>query len=534
MKPLITIFLSTIFLLNFSKAQNTFAYELVLEPLAIPNLPGLHSYAFAQHDGKWLVIGGRTDGMHARQPFNAFPVLSNNTDIYVIDVANNQFWSSPNSSLSTNLQDHLQATNMNFYQEEDSLYIVGGYAYANSATDHITFPYLSSINVPGLINAVINNQAITPYFKQLEDQNFAVTGGQLGKINDTFYLVGGQRFDGRYNPMSMPTFVQTYTNKIQKFKINNSGNQLSISNYSAITDQIHLHRRDYNLMPQVFPDGALGYTLSSGVFQINADLPFLYPVDIKDNGYTPQTSFNQYLSNYHSAHASLYDANANTSYMLFFGGMAQYYYNNGILVQDDGVPFVNTISMVSRKSDGTLEEFAMPIEMPSLQGASAEFIPNHNLPWYSNEVLKLNEISSDTFIIGHILGGIGSSELNPFNSNQTGNTAASNQIFIVKLISSEPSTSIRAIKDTNNFDFTVSPNPANKVIHISFELDELIGVDYFISDMQGKIISQKELFVRKGLNEIDIEVDKRWASDYVIVHLSFGDKYYQSKKVFLK
>lgn len=60
-------------------AQNTFPYDLQLRPITIANLPGLHSYAFGQHNGKWLIIGGRKDGIHARQPFNAFPNAQNNT-----------------------------------------------------------------------------------------------------------------------------------------------------------------------------------------------------------------------------------------------------------------------------------------------------------------------------------------------------------------------------------------------------------------------------------------------------------------------
>ena len=275
------------------KAQDNFNYKLVLAPVVVDNLPGLHSYAFAQHDGKWLVIGGRRDGLHARQPFNAFPASQNNTEIFVIDVENNQFWTSSVNVLPTTIKEQMQSTNMNFYQEGDTLYFIGGYAFSATQNDHITFPYLTTIQVSSLIDAVINQGNIIPYFKQMNDNNFALTGGQLGKIANTFYLVGGHRFDGRYNPMGNPTYTQTYSNQIRKFKINNSGSSLSYSDYSAITDPVHLRRRDYNLLPQIFPDGAKGYTISSGVFQANADLPFLYPVDISANSYQPITSFNQ-------------------------------------------------------------------------------------------------------------------------------------------------------------------------------------------------------------------------------------------------
>lgn len=66
--------------------QSSFNFELSLVPVNITNLPGLHSYAHAQHNGKWLIIGGRLDGIHPRQPFNSFPSTQNNTNIYVIDV----------------------------------------------------------------------------------------------------------------------------------------------------------------------------------------------------------------------------------------------------------------------------------------------------------------------------------------------------------------------------------------------------------------------------------------------------------------
>jgi len=315
-------------------AQNTFPYDLQLRPITIANLPGLHSYAFGQHNGKWLIIGGRKDGIHARQPFNAFPNAQNNTTIYVVDVETQQFWTASVNSLSTGLKEQLQSTNMNFHQDGDTLYIIGGYAYSSSANDHVTFDKLTAVDVPNLITAVIEGTAIAGYFKQIADPIFQNTGGQLGKIGNEFYLVGGQIFTGRYNPMGNPTFVQTYVSKIQKFTIDNSGTQLSFGNYTQVSDAVHLHRRDYNLVPQIFPDGEEGYTISSGVFQINADLPFLYPVDIKSSGYFPQTQFNQYLSNYHSGKVGLYTSTENRMHNLFFGGISQYYYNGTTLCKN--------------------------------------------------------------------------------------------------------------------------------------------------------------------------------------------------------
>ena len=75
--------------------------------------------------------------------------------------------------------------------------------------------------------------------------------------------------------MNNPTFTQTYSNQIRKFTIDNSGSNLSYANYETITDAVHLHRRDYNLVPQVFPNGELGYTISSGVFKLRLIYHFI-------------------------------------------------------------------------------------------------------------------------------------------------------------------------------------------------------------------------------------------------------------------
>ena len=98
--------------------------------------------------------------------------------------------------------------------------------YSESLNDHVTFDKLTSIQVPNLIDAVINGTSITSNFKQIANPIFQNTGGQLGKIGNEFYLVGGQVFTGRYNPMNNPTFVQNYVNKVQKFTIDNSGIQI--------------------------------------------------------------------------------------------------------------------------------------------------------------------------------------------------------------------------------------------------------------------------------------------------------------------
>lgn len=532
MKNILIVFLLAFF--QSTTAQSTFEYDVVLTPVSVSGLPGLHSYAFAQHNGKWLIIGGRKDGVHARQPFNAFPGAQNNTNIYVVDIASQQSWSGSVNSLPTGIKEQLQSTNMNFYQDGDALFIVGGYAYSTTAADHKTFNNLTSVDVPNLINAIVAGTPITSYFKQITNDVFAITGGQLGKIGNTFYLVGGHRFDGRYNPMNNPTFTQTYSNAIRKFTIDNSGSNLSYANYEEVVDAVHLHRRDYNLLPQIFPNGELGYTISSGVFQIAVDLPFLYPVDIKAGGYYPQTQFNQYLSNYHSGKACLYDATNNRMHNLFFGGMSQYYYSNGTLLQDDTVPFVKTISRTTRFADGSLLEYQLPVEMPNLKGAGAEFIPNENLPHYSNEVIQLSNITDNEFVIGYLFGGIQSSSATAFTDNQTNLTSADPTVYEVKLVKNT-TLSTPQINGENPFSFTVSPNPTeNDTVRVEFELPYKAKLNYIISGLDGKIIEEGEIEDAKvGKNAMNFDV-LFVNTKMVFITFIFDDKYYVSKRVIKK
>jgi hypothetical protein len=532
MKKAVLQFTLLLLLAGVTYGQDSFNYTLLLEPVNITGVPGLHSYAYAQHNGKWLIVGGRLDGVHARQPFNAFPQSQNNTQVMVIDVNSQQVWTSPLTGLPTAISEQLQSTNMNFHQDGDTLLIIGGYAYSTTAADHITFPNLTTINVSATINAIINNQPFSSYIKQINNSVFAVTGGHLTKMGTEFLLVGGHRFDGRYNPMMGPTYVQTYTNEIRKFRLDNSGSQLSYSNYSAVNDPVHLHRRDYNLLPQIFPDGSEGFTISSGVFQHNFDLPFLYPVDITANGYTPITGFNQYLSNYHSAFTAIYDSSSNEMHSLFFGGISQYYYQNGTLIQDNDVPFVKTISRLTRYPDSTLTEYQLPEEMPALKGASAEFIINPTIPQRGDNIINIDAVQSDTILAGHIYGGILSTALNPFANNATAQTSADPAIYRVKLIRKNVSGLHQKLDGKNPYSITVFPNPAHKQFTVQFSLKKPVEVSYILTTAAVDLVAEKSLSeLTAGDHSETISVENLVAGQVCYLTFSFDNMYYVTRKI---
>ena len=94
MKSIFKIKFITVFLLviTLKTSAQTAPFQIAIEPLNISGLGGLQAYAWGQHNGKWLIVGGRLDGLHRRQPFAAFDVAGHNTQIIVVDPVAQQKW----------------------------------------------------------------------------------------------------------------------------------------------------------------------------------------------------------------------------------------------------------------------------------------------------------------------------------------------------------------------------------------------------------------------------------------------------------
>lgn len=411
------------------------AYSVSFEPIAIDGFTGLQSFAAAQHEGKWLLIGGRTDGLHRRQPFASFNPSGNNTNIIVIDPETKQSWSSSINGLPAALNEQLQSANMQFIQRGRILYLIGGYGYSRSAGNHVTYNKLTAVGVDCLVSAIPKGGQIAPCFRQMSDPLFALTGGQIGRLGDTYYLVGGQKFDGRYNPMGPDHgrgFSQQYSEQIRKFRINDDGKSLSIDNAITVEDQVNLHRRDFNMLPQIFPNNVQGFTAFSGVFQVGANVPFTNTVDIYHGRHSVNSTFTQYLSHYHSAKVALFDFENQRMENIFFGGISQYEENAGKLTKNDDVPFTKVINKVTREKDGRMTETKLG-EMPGFLGASAEFLVNPKLPAFENEIVKIDEIKGEKVLLGHIVGGIASTQNSIFFSNTGAESTANKTVFRVWL-----------------------------------------------------------------------------------------------------
>ncbi|WP_417264650.1 T9SS type A sorting domain-containing protein [Brumimicrobium sp.] len=507
------IIISCITLVSLPLFSQTAPFEISIEPINISGLGGIQSYAYGQANGKWLIIGGRLDGLHRRQPWASFDVAGHNNQLLVVDPVSLQKWSAPLTSLPTSIQEQLSSTNMEFYQEGDYLYCIGGYGFSPTENDHTTFDKLTAIKVSDVVNGIINNTTISTFFRQITDTQFQVTGGRLKKINNTYFLLGGQKFIGKYNPMGPnngPGFVQEYTNAIRKFNLLDDGTNITITHLPSHLDPTNLHRRDYNAEQQILPNGNEGITMFSGVFQQNVDLPFLNSVTVDANNYNVNNTFQQYYNHYHCPVLPIYSEQENEMHSVFFGGIAQFYDNSGTLVQDDNVPFVNTIARVTRDNSGNMAEYKLPVEMPSLLGAGAEFIPNLNFPHFNNEVFKLDSVSTDNVLIGYIYGGISSSQPNIFFINDGTQSSATNQIFKV-LIKKPTNLSVDDLNESsiNDLNLKIYPNPNDGILKVAFNLKEVEDVKLIIHDLNGKIIDKTTLTnLSIGSNLYEKEITK--------------------------
>ncbi len=477
-------------------------FQLTVTETTLPGWPGLQSFAQGRVDDQWVLLGGRTDGLHRRQPFAAFDPDFNNDRIYVVDLAGGQSWSAPLTGLPAAVTAQLQSSNMQFLQREETLYLVGGYGYSPQEAEWVTHPQLLAVDLPGLAQAVIQGTDLAPHFRMLTDERLQVTGGYLGWLDGEFYLVGGQHFEGRYNPMGPnhgPGFFQAYTNAIRKFQVADDGQALSLANYNEVVDTAHLHRRDLNVVPQVFPDGTQGFTVFSGVFRYDADLPWLHPVDITPAGHTLRADFQQFLSHYHCAHLPLFSAAANEMHTVFLGGISQYFINpEGVLTDDPEVPFVRTISLVTRGADNSLLEYKLG-DLPGLLGASAAFLPAPGLPLLFDGIIDLDALA-DGQVLGHLVGGIESSLPNVFFLNGDDLSVASARLFELKL-SKTSGTEADRIGGEQYFGLSLFPNPLQDKLTVNFSVPVDDTVRLTISDAAGRILHQEQRSVSFGLYE---------------------------------
>lgn len=144
-------------------------------------------------------------------------------------------------------------------------------------------------------------------------------------------------------------------------------------------------------------------------------------------------NFNQLLNQYHSAHMGLYSYKTDAQFFVFFGGIAQYFFNeNHELTQDPDVPVVSTVSVIQRTSANEYSEFALPIQLPKGIGAGTEFIPAGELPRIEgSDVIDIESLQGDSQLLGYLVGGFSTTAPNVFFDNDADESKAESHAYAV-------------------------------------------------------------------------------------------------------
>lgn len=390
------------------------------------SLPPLQSYAAATYQDKLLLVGGRKDGLHLRQPVFAFDSTSRNDSIYLYTPEDDTYLSLSIENLPDTLRAQLSSTNPEYVQNGDFLYFIGGYGYLPKYREHITYDKLIGLHIPSIIRHIQDQIPIdnSCYFT-ITDSAFAVTGGIMEKYNGHYVIAGGHRFDGFYNPMGQSTFTQKYHEKILEFDIDPMSKTFDILN---VVEDPSLHRRDFN-STVIQGDRGDQLILYAGVFRRDMNYPYQFLISYQNQNLDSITGFRQCLSTYHTAHTSL-DAKFlgldKGTVTIFLGGLAPYYFKKEAFIMDTDVPFVSQISLVHHSAQKMPSEYLNPISLPYFLGTGSQFF----------ETTKKKQ-HGDKISLGYFIGGIKSPDLNVFWSAADSPSIASPYLVQVYLQKSE-------------------------------------------------------------------------------------------------
>ncbi len=441
-----------------------FRLEIAVASFSLPN--GLQAYVFGRHKQEFLLLAGRTYGLHGFLG-DTFPVSSQNTVVYVLTPSTGAIISraltDPSSGLTQEQIDQLSVTNAEFFQGDgsDTLYMIGGYGINTATQTRETKSVLTAIDIPKLINWVKNGpnaKSVAKCIRQVSNPLLQVTGGLLYQANPHQpYLLGfGQNFIGSYIDT---TSNGIYTHQVRQFQILDNGKTLVVQPYNQPTPLPDYRRRDLNIVPIITKQGPSleqSYVALGGVFTPGDNFgAWTIPIEIAPNGSSTMSStFAQGMNNYSCPTIGLYSKKTDDMYTVLFGGISflysvngGFYQPGGSFIEDAELGFTNDVTTIHIDSSGNYSQYFMSATFPTITpsfgtapgpallfGASADFLPASNLPLYPNGVIAFDKLDSSPILLGYIVGGIQSS-MNETDS-EFGNvdTHASNYIFTVTLI----------------------------------------------------------------------------------------------------
>ena len=429
-----------------------FQISVELADFALPS--GYHSGVQGTCEGKWILLAGRTNGLHGFGPTDNFPPDAQNTVIYVVDpltgIIHSKNLTESSSGLTQSEIDLLSVTSPQGYQKHNTLYMTGGYGVDTATGEFSTKPFLTAIDLPGLMEWVMNPTPTLPArasIRFLENPIFQVTGGYMarGEGNQTL-LIFGQNFLGQYTSGSNGTYIE----QVRRFYIRDNGKTLSVREKKSLPElpDPNYRRRDLNIVPIVrnlLGESVPSFVALSGVFTEAGGI-WTVPVMINIDGKTEmddpmkESTFKQAMNNYTSPVLGMYSGHFGSMYMTIFGGLSLGYFDANGFQTDEEIPFINQITTIQYDSHARFTQYLMDATYPVilstasnpgnvlLFGAGAAFMPVQALSAYDNSVIKYDHLNNGRSLIGYIVGGIQSTLP---NTSSRLDSAASPYIFKV-------------------------------------------------------------------------------------------------------
>lgn len=404
--------------------------NITLVPISNSGLPALRDPIVAHNSGYWLIVSGSTGNFH---DFNKNFI----TSIYVYNTSTSQIYSMSVSStnLPVAVRNQLVSTSPEYLQDGDTLYIIGGF-YTPDNVSFTTLNTITAINIPGMINAIINGNTNLAAFVATNTSipQFKVTGGQLEKIGNYFYLTFGQDCEGAYCGTS-----QTYTNSIYQFSTDPTLTSITIINTATHGDRdgSGWRRRDYTLVPFMLGSTETLFALG-GPFTPVTTLAWTNGIIFNANLEANNHFINQQANQYLSPNLSMYSASRNMSYVATFSGLSNLYWTPNGLVNDNTTPYGNILDLISSDAASHVQEYAniqplcsgQPLSSCIYMGLAAEFIPIENNYYDTRHILQLDQLPQNiATLVGYVYGGLLSPSREIFVSPSP--SYATNQIYAV-------------------------------------------------------------------------------------------------------
>jgi hypothetical protein len=407
-----------------------------------PGAPRIQSFSFAQWEGRWVFLGGRKAGYHSVGGGTAEFLRSDaNREVWVVDTT-----ATPSRTYHASVDQLPQSlavvrsqwasTAQLYFQDGPKLYIAGGYG-EDGAGKWVTFPVISRVDLPQLIESVLHGKIAPASVSFAESKAVQSAGGGLIKLADGFfYLVMGHSFSGSYTAFegqgehNAEAASQVYLNQIRKLKIADlSPGRLDVSVVETFEDEDQFHRRDLNVTPILSTNG-LGLAAYGGVFTPQTQLSYSQPVYLFESGKPlVDHAFDQKMNTYSCPTMLLYEKSGAISearmYTTFFGGIGRFSWDAAAqkFVENpkvgsktepeylDGLQWSDQISTIQRNTQaGKVEtsEAVQPAGLPGFLGAGAVFIPVPQLKraYPGTDILDLEPLRGTKTLVGYIYGGI--------------------------------------------------------------------------------------------------------------------------------